>query len=249
MTELKDIVADIVKHTATNFIENVKITDSETETIIETIDVDKTVILIGKLHTPISKINDEIGLGNLGFLKGVLNLSNYKTSGSTVDVELREKNGNTIPDGLIFKDQEGNTDRYRFMSKEIINQRLKTIKFKGAKWNVEIEPTKQKVSELKSAASIYGESDTNFQLKTEKGNLIITLGSVKTSYSGKRVFATNVTGTYTENFYWPLSKVLTILNLGMSGKCKMSVSELGVLKISIDSGIGTYDYILPSINT
>jgi hypothetical protein len=248
MTDLKDIIADIVKHTATNFIENVKIIDIEDETLIETIDLDKSVILMGKLHNPISKINDEIGLGNLGFLKGVLNLSNYKTTGATVEVEHRERNGETIPDGLLFKDQEGNTDYYRFMSKEIINQKLKTVKFKGAKWNVEIEPTKQKVAELKSAASIYGENETNFKLKTEKGNLIITLGSVKSSYAGKRVFATGVTGTYKEDSAWPLSKVLTILNLGMSGKCKMSVSEQGVLKITIDSGIGTYDYILPSIN-
>lgn len=249
MAELKDVVADIVKHTATNFIEHVKITDSNEETIIETMDVDKTVIVKGQLHNPIGEIGNEIGFGNLKFLKGVLNLSNYRVEGSTVSVEHRERNGEKIPDSLLFKDIYGNTDRYRFMSKQVIDQNLKTVKFKGATWNVEIEPTKQKVSELQSAAAIYGGSDTTFQLKTDNGDLVITFGSEKSSFSGKRIFATDVSGDYKEQYQWPLAKVLTILDLGMSGKCKMSVSDLGVLQISVDSGIGQYNYILPALTT
>jgi len=248
MSELKDIVADIVKHTGTNFIEHVKIIDVDGETTIETMDVDKAVIVKAKLHNPIGEINGEIGLGNLKFLKGVLNLQNYKMEGSSVSVEHRDRNGETIPDSLIFKDKEGNTDRYRFMSKAIIDEKLKTVKFKGATWNVHVEPTKQKVSELQSAAAIYGGNDTTFQLKTQDNNLVISFGSEKTSYSGKRIFANGVSGTYQEQFQWPLSKVLSILDLGMSGKCKMSVSDLGVLQITIGSGIGEYNYILPSLN-
>lgn len=247
MNDIKDVVADIVKHTATGFIENVKITGSKKETVIDSIDPNRTVIIKGTLHSPVSDFSGELGFGNLKFLKGVLNLKNYKETSATVTVETREKNGNTVPDSLLFKDEYGNTDKYRFMSKEIIDQVLQTVKFKGANWDVTVNPTKQKVSELQSAAAIYGGIEPNISLKVDNGELIVTFGSSKGSFAGKRVFAENLSGTYDEPHSWNLSKVLTILDLGMSGKeCTMSVSSVGVMQITVDSGIGVYNYILPA---
>lgn len=247
MNDIKDIVADIVKHTATGFIENVKITGTNDETVIDSIDANRTVIIKGSLHNPVTDLSGELGLGNLKFLKGVLNLSNYKSPDATVTVESRDKNGQTLPDRLLFKDQYGNTDNYRFMSKEIIDQVLQTVKFKGAAWDVTITPTKQKLGELQSAASLYGGIEPNISLKVENSELIISFGSNKGSFAGKRVFAEDVDGTYDEPHSWNLSKILTILDLGMSGKkCTMSVSSLGVIQITVDSGIGEYTYILPA---
>lgn len=248
MLEIKDVISDIVKHTATGFIEHVKITGNATETLIDAMDSDRTVILKGKLHAPVSQFEGEIGFGNLPFLKGLINLSNYKQDGTTIDVISRDKNGIKVPDHLQFTDPNGNTDRYRFMSKETIDQVLQTVKFKGAKWDVTIEPTKQKVTELHGVASIYGGIESNFTLKTEKGELIITIGSQTGNFAARRVFATGVVGDYKEMHPWALSRVLTILNLGMSGKCEMSVSKIGALQISVDSGIGQYNYILPALS-
>lgn len=247
MLELKDVINDIVKHTAIGFIEHVKITGSSTETLIDAMDPDRTVILKAKLHSPIPEFEGEIGFGNLGFLKGLLNLQNYKQEGTAIEVLNREKNGISFPDHLLFKDVNGNSDRYRFMSKETIDQVLQTVKFKGAKWDVVVEPTKQKVSELQSAASIYGGIEPNFTLKIENGDLVINIGLNTGNFAAKRIFSKDVKGDYKENHPWPLSKVLTILNLGMSGKCTMSISKMGALQISVDSGIGKYDYILPAL--
>lgn len=247
MMEIKDVISDIVKHTAVSFIEHVKISGSNEQTCIDAMDADRTVILKGVLHAPIEDFEGEIGFGNLPFLKGVLNLANYKADGSTVEIVSREKNGIKMPDHLLFKDENGNTDKYRFMSKEIIDQVLKTVKFKGANWDIVVTPTKQNVSELQSMASIYGGIEPNFTLKTENGNLVISLGNVNGSFSGKRIFATNLGGDFKEQFAWPLKQVLAILNLGMSGKCTLSLSKLGALQISVDSGIGKYDYILPAL--
>lgn len=247
MHDLKDIVSDVVKHTATGFIENVKITGSDEETLIDSIDTNKTVIIKGKLHEPVPDFSGEIGFGNLKFLKGVLNLKNYKDEQAKVTVQTRERNDETIPDCLLFTDQYGNSDKYRFMSKEIINQVLQTVKFKGAKWNFTIKPTKQKVNELQSAASIYGGIEPNITLSVEDKNLVVTFGSQKGSFVGQRVFAENIKGKYEGNHSWNLSKVLTILDLGMSGKsCSLSVSDVGVMQITVDSGLGEYNYILPA---
>mgnify|MGYP001307882688 FL=1 len=244
----RDIVQDIVKHTAgLGFITSVKATGTDESTTLDAMDADRTVILQAKLHNTVSEFNGEFGLGNLGFLAGVTALGNYQTDDATVDVVARDRNGVSSPDHLMFKDAEGNTDQYRFMSKEIIEQTLQTVKFKGVEWDVTLEPTKAKVNELQQVAGIYGGIEPNFTVKTEGSDLIVTVGAADGSFTGKRTFAQNVNGEITEGYAWPLAQVLAILKLGMSGTCVMQISKKGALMISVDSGIGKYDYILPAL--
>ena len=244
----RDIVQDIVKHTAgLGFITSVKVTGTDEATTLDAMDADRTVILQAKLHNTVDEFKGEFGLGNLGFLAGVTALGNYQTDDATVDVVARDRNGVSSPDHLMFKDADGNTDQYRFMSKEIIEQTLQTVKFKGVEWDVTLEPTKAKVNELTQVAGIYGGIEPNFTVKTEGGDLIVTVGAADGSFTGKRTFANNVSGEITEGYAWPLAQVLAILKLGMSGTCVMQISKKGALMISVDSGIGKYDYILPAL--
>ena len=244
----RDIVQDIVKHTAgLGFITSVKVTGTDESTTLDAMDADRTVILQAKLHNTVSEFNGEFGLGNLGFLAGVTALGNYQTDDATVDVVARDRNGVSSPDHLMFKDAEGNTDQYRFMSKEIIEHTLQTVKFKGVEWDVTLEPTKAKVNELQQVAGIYGGIEPNFTVKTEGSDLIVTVGAADGSFTGKRTFAQNVNGEITEGYAWPLNQVLAILRLGMSGTCVMNISKKGALMISVDSGLGKYDYILPAL--
>jgi hypothetical protein len=244
----RDIVQDIVKHTAgLGFITSVKVTGTDESTTLDAMDADRTVILQAKLHNAVPEFNGEFGLGNLGFLAGVTALGNYQTDDATVEVVSRDRNGVTSPDHLMFKDVDGNTDQYRFMSKEIIEQTLQTVKFKGVEWDVTLEPTKAKVNELTQVAGIYGGIEPNFTVKTDGSDLIVTVGAADGSFTGKRTFAQNVNGEITEGYAWPLAQVLAILKLGMSGTCVMQISKKGALMISVDSGIGKYDYILPAL--
>jgi hypothetical protein len=244
----RDIVQDIVKHTAgLGFITSVKVTGTDESTTLDAMDADRTVILQAKLHNTVEEFNGEFGLGNLGFLAGVTALGNYQTDDATVEVVARDRNGVSSPDHLMFRDADGNTDQYRFMSKEIIEQTLQTVKFKGVEWDVTLEPTKAKVNELQQVAGIYGGIEPNFTVKTEGSDLIVTVGAADGSFTGKRTFAQNVNGEITEGYAWPLAQVLAILKLGMSGTCVMQISKKGALMISVDSGIGKYDYILPAL--
>lgn len=243
----KDIVKDIVKHTAgLGFISAVKITGTDTETTLNAMDDQRTVILKAKIHNTVTEFTGEFGLGNLGFLAGVSGLPNYDNDDSTVEVVTRERNGVDVPDHLMFKDTEGNSDQYRFMSKEIVEQQLQNVKFKGVEWDITFEPTKQKVSELQQVSGIYGGIEPNFSIKTDGSDLIVTVGAADGSFTGKRTFATNIDGDLKQGFAWPLAQVLAILKLGMSGHCVMQISAKGALQISVDSGLAKYDYILPA---
>ena len=142
----RDVVQDIVKHTAgLGFITNVKVTGTDEATELDAMDADRTVILHATLHNAQPDFKGEFGLGNLGFLAGVTSLSNYQEDTASVEVVSRERNGVQMPDHLMFKDADGNTDQYRFMSKEIIEQTLQTVKFKGADWDVTLNQLKIKL--------------------------------------------------------------------------------------------------------
>ena len=106
---MKDIILDVVKHTAgLGFIESVKVTGTTQETRFDAMDTDRTVILNATLHNPNPDLIGEFGMGNLSFLNGVSNLSNYKEDGSEVTVNRRERNGEEQPESLLFKDADGN---------------------------------------------------------------------------------------------------------------------------------------------
>jgi hypothetical protein len=241
---LKDAIFDIVRHTASlGCFDLAKITGTDTDTEIWTCDEKKTVVLDAKLKAPQAELIGEVGLGNLGFLNGLSGL--YNKDGVTVEVLKTTKNGVEVPDYLQFKDADGNSDKYRLMSKEIIDEQLQQSKFKGVKWDVEFEPTKMKVSEMSAKAGIYSGIEPTFTVKTENGNLVFIFGSdVGGSHFGRMTFASNVAGTMKEGYAWPIDKFLSILKLGMSGECRVHFSQVACM-ITIDSGVGTYNYILP----
>ena len=55
-------------------------------------------------------------------------------------------------------------------------------------------------------------------------------------------------GEMTHEFHWPLDIVLRILRLGDNANCVLSINAKGLLQIIVDSGIGTYTYLLPAKN-
>ena len=135
------------------------------------------------------------------------------------------------------------------MSKEVVEQQLKTVTFRGVNWNVSFEPSKVAVQELAQIAGIYINIEPTFSVRTENGNLVVGVGTDDgNGHAGKRIFARNVDGELKQHWSWPLHQVLAILKLGMSGACVMNISDQGALQISIDSGLAVYNYILPAMN-
>ena len=242
---MKDIIFDIVKQTiGSGVIELVKVTGTTDDTAIDAVSGDQTVVLNAKLHNPSADLIGEFGMGNLSLLNGICGL--YNKEGSTVEVEKATRNGNTVPDSVVFKDAEGNNDKYRLMSKEILESQLETVKFKGAKWDVSFEPSKAKVQELAQASSVYSGIEPTFSFKSENGNLVVVLGGESIGHS-KRVFAPNQGGNLRDGLVFPLNQFLSILKSAMGGVCVLSISNQGACQISVDTGIGLYNYILPAL--
>jgi hypothetical protein len=240
---MQDILKDIVAHThSLGFLPLVKISGSTDETVIESMAEDRSVIVSAKTAAPVAQFDGVFGMPNLDKLKIHLNCEEYKEN-AKIEVVKVSRNGDDIPTGLHFENSAGDFQNdYRFMNTEIINEKLKTVKFKGAKWDIEFEPTVTSIQRLKFQAQAHTE-ETVFQVKTENGNLVFSFGDAST-HAGSFVFEANVSGKLKQTWAWPVQQVMSILNL--AGNKTMKIADAGALQITVDSGMAIYDYILPA---
>jgi hypothetical protein len=239
---LSDALKDIIKHThSLGFIEMVKLVGSTTEAKIEAIDADKTVVLYGDMYQPIKDIEVTVGLSRLAQLKGFIDLHDK----STLSIVSEARNGVSSPTELKFDDGEGDHAAYRFMSETMANEQIKVPPFKGATWNVTVKPEKAKIARLASYSSILGGFEKRFIVSTDKDVLNFSIGNGPTDRSNVP-FAVGITGSMKHQWSWPLTQVLSILKLNDNEDLTVHFSDMGAMKIDVDSGIGKYSYILPA---
>jgi hypothetical protein len=60
------------------------------------------------------------------------------------------------------------------------------------------------------------------------------------------VFQANITGSLKHQWSWPVTQVLSILNLG--GDKIIRIADAGAMQIEVDSGMAKYTYILPALS-
>lgn len=240
---MKDILQDIVAHThSLGFLPLVKVTGEDAETTIESMAEDRSVIVSAKTHSPVDEFSGVFGMPNLDKLALHLKNPEYKEN-AKINVVKSQRNGNEIPTSLHFENQTGDfVNDYRFMSTEVINEKLKSVKYKGSGWDVEFEPSLNAIQRLKLQAAVHSE-ETVFQVKTEDNNLVFYFGDAST-HAGSFVFQQNVGGKLKHTWSWPVQQVIAIL--GLDGTATMRISDQGAMQITVDSGITEYNYILPA---
>lgn len=240
---MKSILQDLVSHTHNlGFLPVIKITGSSTETLIEGMADDRTVILTATTKTPVAEFDGVFGMTNMDKLSLHLKNPEYKEN-ATIQVVFEERNGVTIPVNLHFENEAKDfVNDYRFMYAEIINEKLKTVKFKGATWDIDFEPMMTSVGRLKLQASAYSEENV-FQAKTENGDLVFFFGDAA-SHAGSFTFHCGIKGKLKHAWAWPINQVMSILNL--DGDKTMKIADAGAMMITVDSGLVEYQYILPA---
>jgi hypothetical protein len=238
-----DQFKDIIKHTGSlGFIETVKVIGTASDAKLETKDVDNTVIIYGSMNQPIAGIDSTIGLSRLAILKGFIGMH----EGSSVSIATEVRNGVTVPVEVVFDNKEGFVSNYRFMSETMINEQVKVPPFKGATWDIVITPSKKSIALLSDNCGVVGGVEKRFIVIVDKGTLKFSIGTGPTDRTSVP-FETNVTGSLKHQWTYPLTQVISILKLTDSAaSATMSFSDMGALKIDIDSGIGKYSFILPA---
>tara|TARA_A100001515_G_scaffold140738_1_gene136797 strand:- start:442 stop:1197 length:756 start_codon:yes stop_codon:yes gene_type:complete len=244
---IKDILKDVLKHThGLGIFEMVKITGDLEKTEVETVDADKTVIFKGETLNPVPDFVDStVGLSRMGVLQGYLSYPSFDSEDATVKVKFQERNGANVPVEVEFNSVEGTDANYRFMLADVINQQLKSIKFKGAEFDINIVPTAKNLKDLGYFNTILSSYEAMFSPTTDGTQLYFNIGD-GISDRAKVLVSDNIEGVISKDWKWPLDVVLRILRLGNSGNCVLSINDQGLLQIKVDSGLGVYTYLLPA---
>ena len=239
---MKDILQDIVAHThALGFLSLVKVT-SDSDTSVESMAEDRSVILSGATHSPVAEFSGTFGMPNLDKLALHLKNPEYQKD-AKLDVVTADRNGEVIPTHIHFENAAGDFQNdYRFMNKAIIEEKLKTVKFKGAQWNVTFSPSMASIARMKLMSAAHSEEPT-FNVSTKDNSLTFSFGDAST-HAGEFVFQHDIEGSLQHTWSWPVAQVQAILSL--DGDITMSISDQGAMMISVDSGMVKYDYILPA---
>jgi len=240
---MKDILQDVVAKThALGFLSLVKVNSESEATTIESMAEDRSVILNSTTHSAVSEFNGTFGMPNLDKLALHLKNPEYQKD-AKIDVVTADRNGEVIPTHIHFENASGDFENdYRFMNKQIIEEKLKSVKFKGATWNVTFQPSMAAIGRMKLQSAAHSEEPT-FNVSTKDSDLVFSFGDAST-HAGTFVFEAGIEGTLAHTWSWPVAQVQAILNL--DGDITMSISDQGAMQISIDSGLAKYDYILPA---
>jgi len=240
---MRDHLLDLVEHTYDlGCIDLVKITGDDKTTVIDGLAEDRSVVVQASFKQPVAEFVGTFGMPNLSKLKVLLGLEPYKQD-AKISINSQERNGNEVPVGLNFENNAGDfKNNYRFMTSEIIEEKLKVVKFKGVDWNIEFEPTIAGVQRLKYQALANAEELT-FNAMSDGSDLKLEFGDHST-HAGSFIFQPDVNGKLSRTWSWPVKQFISILDL--TGDKTVHISDQGAAQITVDSGLAVYKYILPA---
>jgi hypothetical protein len=240
---MRDHLLDLVEHTYDlGCIDLVKITGDDTTTVIDGLAEDRSVVVQASFKQPVAEFVGTFGMPNLSKLKVLLGLEPYKQD-AKISINKQERNGSEVPVGLNFENNAGDfKNNYRFMTSEIIEEKLKVVKFKGVDWNIEFEPTIAGVQRLKYQALANAEELT-FNAMSDGSDLKLEFGDHST-HAGSFIFQPDVNGKLSRTWSWPVKQFISILDL--TGDKTVHISDQGAAQITVDSGLAVYKYILPA---
>lgn len=234
---LKDIVLDVAKNIAgLGTFEEILVEQEADSTKFTAYPEDSTITVLASSKDKVSELPDAFGMLNLGFMVGLSNL--YRSEDSSVATGTNNKSD---IDRLVFSGKDGNKDEYRLTPTNLM--KTKSRSFKGTTWDVVVNPSNAKISELSQRAGLYASIDPNLVATTENGKLVFTFGGAQGGgHSGKFVFA-DTTQTLKRPVTLPIQSLLLALKTASQGTPVVSISEK-VAKIEFDSGVISYEYLV-----
>jgi hypothetical protein len=239
---MQDYLKDIVQHTfSLGSVELVKVVGTAEETVVTALAEQNLFVVEAKFKNPHPDFIGTFGMPNLGKLNTILNIPEYAENAKLTITTQKDPAGVDVPNGVHFENATGDfKNDYRFMTAQVVNDKLKKFKMRPVPWHVDFAPTVQGIQRLKFMASANSE-ETTFIAKTENSDLKFTFGD-HSRHAGNFVFQSGVTGAVAKGWNWPVAAVIGIL--GLSGDKTFKISDEGAMMITVDSGLIEYSYTI-----
>lgn len=240
---MRDILLDLIQHTQLDTIDLVKVVGTDKETQVTALSEQKTLIIFGNFNTPVAEFIGTFGMPNLTILKSKLSLTEYQDETSSITVIRGTAEDPNAPTTIHFETKNKDSqDDYRLMQKNLVEDRVKNVAFKGTTWDVEFNPSVISVQRMKARANVHSQ-ELHFVMKTENKELKVYFGDPST-HNGNFVFQSNITGNLNKVWSWPVKVFLDIMDL--PGDKTIKIANAGVTEITVDSGMSTWRYLLPA---
>lgn len=240
----KDVLMDLIQHTLQlGVIDLVKVTGTKNDTQINAAAEDRSVIMNARFKSPVLAFDGVFGMPTLGKLKTILSFSDEYGDDARITVTKQQRNGVDAPSAIHFENKTGDfVNDYRLMTRELVEEKVKNVMFKGATWNIDFSPEIPGITRLKKQSSVHNE-ETVFTTKFVNGGLTVRFGDPAT-HQGNFVFHAAPNGSMTKELKWPVKQFVSIMDL--LGDKHVYISDQGVMRITVDSGIAEYEYLLPA---
>ncbi len=242
---------DIVKTVSVLPFEIVKVTGTDGAVSLQsrlTDEASGAVVFQGKLHKPLESFEGVFGLSNIPMLAGLTNVEAFRDKDAKISVKRLEKNGISLAEEIVFEKDGFGKASYRLTGEKAIPAQMKTIS--SIDWNITVDqPSKRKIQEFAQLASIYSAQETKFFVKVENRQLKFMIGDENAAtHKAQVVFAEDVQGSVKTNHAWNIGGILSVLKLGSNADMFLKISDVGILQIEVDTGIGAYTYIFAGSN-
>ena len=243
---MRDYLIDIVKHIVPlGAFQTLRIDGSDDLTEISaTQPGDKEIVVRGRMHAAIPEFKGLFGIPNLPQLNTIINIPEYQDEKAKFTVIRENKDGEQVPSFLHLENASGDfKNDFRLMASRIIDGMEPKLTFKVKTWPVEFVPTAASQMRLKFQSQANpDEKVVTFTI--DGGNITAHLGSVA-AHSGSFVFQTGVDASVKKSIPAPVHHINSVLAL--TGDKTIHMGDLGMM-ITVDSGLATYDYIIPMLS-
>jgi len=255
MATIKDVLKDLVSYAVPLNLQTIRVTGTETSTIFEGVDENNKIIMKATSAEPILEFTGRFGMPRLGVLKAYVDIfssleevdEKTKISNLLIEIQRNAKSDPTVPTDINFSNPTNNA-LYRLQKDGL--ERQPNIK-DGITWDVEIsQPEKKVIDRFSSFAAALSGVEKHFSVKTVGTSLKFYIGDENSSISKVNfVFAENVKNKVDAKASWACSDFLSIMNLCTNADTVVKITSLGVIQITVDTGIMTYNFMLPGTKT
>lgn len=233
---IKEFFTDVINQVGIDGIETlIMLPDTNGNIIISANDAENLYVdALSK--KPIKDITGKIGINDIKVLKGLFNTAAFQNG--DISVSHRDINGTMYPETILFKSGR-TTASFRLMNKDVV----KDIDKKSIPWDLQVSLLPSKIVEFDQLSRLYKDISKYFKIRSEDDCLMVDFGvNSSSTHSGTMVLHEGIESPLLGESEFVIDRFISILKKSQSPILK--INTRGILGVSVETDIATYDYLL-----
>lgn len=238
---MREVLSDVVRQTVGLF-DKLRITGTDTETMIEAVSEAKVLFLKATLNEPLKEAEGVWGLTDLTLLNGLLNYAPYRADGATFTAKRREYNGKEVVENFEFREANKLGAVFRTIKGDMVDD---IAQIGSIDWDVSFTPQKSNVAAFQQLSGLYSSVDKFFGIETRDGNLVFTIGDDNSAtHRVEMVFENDVEGTIPSGMVFNVAELFAVIKQAGNHSLTMNITSRSAICMTVKTPIATYNYYI-----